>query len=258
MGLLDFNSNFNVSIPKVKLPKISFGKKPCETSPVQEEDSYSKNSSTAKYFDESSVKTMVGSNPKVTSILARYGLTPTINLTELKKLAMNHLNDTKDIALGIYNKLPEDIRTSINKINLIDAAMLHDFGKVLIPNEILNKNSSLNPEEKEVMQLHSELGYELLQTQDINPETLKLIKYHHQNPNNTGYPKIQDLYEHNLAADVLHAADVYSALRENRCYKKSLSPEQALSVLRQEVQAGNLDGKVYSALENYVTRPSES
>ncbi|MBQ6516475.1 HD domain-containing protein [bacterium] len=257
MGLLNFNNNFNISLPKINLPKISFGKQTYTTSPLKE-DSYSKNSATSEYFDESRVQTMVASNPKITSILAGYGLTPKINLTELKKLALNHLNDTKNIALGIYDKLPEDIKTSINKINLIDAAMLHDFGKVLIPNEILNKNSSLNDKEKEVMQLHSELGYEMLQTQDIDPETLKLIKYHHQNSHNTGYPKIQDLYEHNFAADVLHAADVYSALRENRCYKKSLSPEQALSILKQEVSAGTLNNKVYSALENYVTKPTSN
>lgn len=254
---MGFNFNCKLDISKLNLPKVSFGKKAYTTSPIKEnakEDSYSKNSAVAQYFDENSVKEMVVSNPKIPSILAKYGLKPCINLAELKRLAMHHLNDTKDIALGIYNKLPEDLKQSINKINLIDAAMLHDFGKVLIPSSILDKPSSLTDKEKEVMKLHSELGYEMLQTQDINPETLKLIKYHHQNNKNTGYPKIKDLYEHNLAADILHAADVYSALRENRCYKKSMSPLQALSVLRQEVDEGTLDQNIYSALENYVNK----
>ena len=254
---MGFNFNYKFDTFKLNLPKISFGKKSYATSPIKEnskEDSYSKNSKTTQYFDENNVREMVFSNPKIPFILAKYGLTPNINLTELKKLATNHLNDTKEIALGIYNKLPEDIKVSINRINLLDAALLHDFGKVLIPNSILNKQSSLTEKEKKVMELHSELGYEMLQTQDINPETLKLIKYHHQNNKNTGYPKIQDLYEHNLAADVLHAADVYSALRENRCYKKSMSPTQALSILKQEVDAGTLDQKIYSALENYVNK----
>lgn len=250
---MGINFNYNFNIPKVSLPKVSFGQNSYVTSPLKQ-DSYNPDSAISKYMDESSIKSMMYSNPKVMSMLQKHGITPNVNMAELKNLAQNHLNDTKQIALGIYNELPEEMKSKINKQALMDAAILHDFGKVLIPNSILNKKGALTQEEKEIMQLHSELGYELLQTQNINPETLKLIKYHHQNARNTGYPKIQDLYEHNEAADVLRAADIYSALRENRSYKNSLSPEQALSVINKEVSADNLNKDVYSALASYVEK----
>ena len=56
--------------------------------------------------------------------------------------------------------------------------MLHDYGKVLIPKEILNKKGALTPEEKQIMELHSEFGYELLKQQGVKEEVLNLIKYH--------------------------------------------------------------------------------
>ena len=250
---MGINFNYNFNIPKVSLPKVSFGQSSYVTSPSKQ-DSYSSNSAISKYMDERSIRNMMVSNPKVMSMLTKHGIKPSINMTELNDLAQNHLNDTKQIASGIYDELPEEMKAKINKQALMEAAMLHDFGKVLIPNSILNKKGALTDEEKEIMQLHSELGYELLQTQNINPETLKLIKYHHQNAKNTGYPKIQDIYEHNEAAEVLRAADIYSALRESRSYKNSLSPEQALSVINKEVSADNMDKNVYSALASYVEK----
>lgn len=71
---------------------------------------------------------------------------------------------------------------------MLDAAYLHDIGKVLIPVNILNKAGKLDERETEIMHKHSELGYELLKSTDIDKKTLNLIRNHHQNAKKTGYP----------------------------------------------------------------------
>ena len=91
------------------------------------------------------------------------------------------LKKTKDITAGIINNLPTEMKGNINRQATLQAAMFHDFGKVLIPDKVLNKKGALNDKEREIMNIHSELGFELLKTQNISPKALELIKYHHQN-----------------------------------------------------------------------------
>ena len=248
IGLVGIDFNYSINIPKELTQKV-LANNQFVSSPLKS-DSCKFDSTLSKYMDESCIKDMMTGNPRIQRLLDKHGLKPNINTKELRNLAQNHLNDTKRVALGIYEALPPEVKLKIDKNNLAEAAILHDFGKVLIPDAILNKKGALNDKEKEIMQLHSELGYEMLLTQNIKPEILKLIKYHHQNAKNTGYPKIQDIYEHNEAAEVLKAADIYSALRENRSYKTSLSPQEALSVMSK--QTDGMDKTVLSALEKYV------
>jgi HD-GYP domain-containing protein (c-di-GMP phosphodiesterase class II) len=62
---------------------------------------------------------------------------------------------------------------------LTQAALLHDIGKVFIPSEILNKKGKLTPKEREIVQLHNRLSYEILKTTDLNPKVAQLAYEHH-------------------------------------------------------------------------------
>ena len=146
------------------------------------------------------------------------------------------------------SSLPVELKNEVNLPNLQEAAMLHDYGKVLIPNSILNKQGELTPKEREIMQQHSELGYELLKNKDLNPEVLNLIKYHHQTPTGNGYPALDNDYTYNTSAQLLNVADKYTALTEKRCYKKALSREEALNIIKQDVDSGLIDETIYNAL----------
>ena len=73
------------------------------------------------------------------------------------------------------------MKKEVSLPHLQEAAMLHDYVKVLIPDNVLNKVSRLDNQEREIMNLHSELGYEILKNTDIDTRTLHLSKYHHQN-----------------------------------------------------------------------------
>jgi HD-GYP domain-containing protein (c-di-GMP phosphodiesterase class II) len=128
-----------------------------------------------------------------------------------------------------------------DKQTLEQASMLHDFGKILIPTEILNKPDVLNKNEKEIMDLHSELGYELLKTTGMNSRVLNLVKNHHS-----------PAAETDTLGQILSVADIYSALRENRSYKSSMSEEDAFSILDQKAKNGEVSAEVVEALKNSV------
>ena len=167
-------------------------------------------------------------------------------------MTKGHLTETRIIAAKIYSALPESLKSEVHLSDLQQAAMLHDYGKVLIPKEILNKNGALTQEERKIMELHAEFGYELLKQQGINERVLNLIKYHHQKPDGSGYPKINNHFEYNISIQILEAADMYSALTENRTYHKAYSKEDALEIIHKEVDSGVISQEIFNALKKSV------
>ena len=243
-----FNSNLNINIPN-----ISF------RGPVQHvqlnssyKDGFVSNPLYNNLIDISRIELEAKSNPKIRALMDKYDLPLKVNTRELEKLQQGHLKNTRLTAVKIYSNLSPHIRKDINLQQLQEAAMMHDYGKILIPDNILNKQGELNEREREIMNLHSELGYELLKNRELSDETLNLIKYHHQNPQNNGYPAVGTNYEHSLEAQILNAADEYTALREERSYKKALSREEALEIIRRQADSGLISKDVYSALEKAV------
>ena len=156
---------------------------------------------------------MIDLNPNIKRILSDYKIKPAIDTKTLKELAGGHMNETCRVAMGIYSILSESLKTKISEKTIKEASMLHDLGKVLIPSKILNKPARLNKKEREIMNIHSTLGYELLKTQKINSETLDLVKYHHQNLIHSGYPELYcDHYPSVIGVQIISTADKYSAL----------------------------------------------
>lgn len=163
-----------------------------------------------------------------------------------------HLTATRILVAKIYSLLPADLKKEVNLSDLQQAAMLHDYGKVLVPKEILNKKGVLTPEEKKIMELHSEFGYELLKQQGVKDSVLNLIKYHHQKPDGSGYPFAGVDFEYSISSQILEAADMYSALTEERSYHQPYTKEKALEVIYKEVEAGNICNDVFNALKKCV------
>ena len=206
-----------------------------------------------RYTSEKAIQQMLASNPKIKTIL---NISPVdINMIELNNLMHGHAKDTQNIAKGIINNLPFALKNRVNEKSVVDAAYLHDIGKVLIPKEILNKEDKLTSAETEIMHKHSELGYELLKTTDINPQTLNLIRNHHQNAKKSGYPFVTKDFKADLNLQIVSLADKFSALTEKRVYKDELSPEQVLTIIYRDVEDEKLNPLVYNALVNYVNSP---
>lgn len=169
-----------------------------------------------------------------------------LNMVELRDLMDNHSKDTMNIAVGIAANLPEALKQRVNMKDLKDGAMLHDFGKVLIPPQILNKNGPLTVEEHKIMDLHTELGYQLLKNSGISDEVLNLVRYHHDNFDGTDSVRKNFIPDINL--QILNLADKYSALTEKRVYKEAYSPKKALTILYSDVKKGNVHPFLFQAL----------
>lgn len=205
-----------------------------------------------RYTTEPAIKRMINANPKIQKIVKNFNPQMQLNLTELKELLNTHAFDTQNIAKGIAENLPFSLKNKVNLKAIDDAAYLHDIGKILIPKNILNKSGKLNDLETEIMHTHSELGYELLKTTDIDSVTLNLVRNHHQNAQKTGYPWVSNDFNADLNLQILSVSDKYSALTESRVYKEALSPKQALTIIYQDVKEGKLHPFIFRALVNYV------
>jgi HD-GYP domain-containing protein (c-di-GMP phosphodiesterase class II) len=203
------------------------------------------NNSPYALFNEHEIKKMVCENPKIIEILKDNRIPLNLNLNELMELKNGHCQSTQNLCVNIAKNLTPALRQQVNIKDLKDGAILHDFGKVLIPAEILNKNDLLTKEEHHIMNLHSELGYQLLKTTGINENVLNLVRYHHCNNMKKNY--IPDL---NL--QILNLADKYSALTENRVYRNKLTPRQALTIIYKDVKKGDIEPELFYALVKSV------
>jgi len=204
-------------------------------------------------FDaKSKIESLVKTNFCIIKLLNSYNLPIKINIDILENLKQGHLKTTSDIAAKIYSALPSDLKNEVNIFDLKTAAIMHDYGKILIPSEILNKKGKLNAEEREIMQLHSELGYELLKNSGLSERVLKLIKYHHQNLQKSGYPHINSDFDFGIDFQILNVADKYTALREKRCYKNPLAKYETLEIIAKDVRQGLISQEVYTALVKSV------
>ena len=201
------------------------------------------------------VQRMIELNPSIKRMLEDYKIKPIIDTKTLKELAGGHMNETCRVAVGIYSILSENLKKNIKEETIKEASMLHDLGKVLIPSKILNKPAKLNAKEREIMNIHSTLGYELLKTQKISEETLDLIKYHHQNLIHSGYPALNcDHHPSDIGVQIISTADKYSALREARVYRRKLSRIESLLVLYKEVREGKILPEIFDAIVEYARR----
>lgn len=205
-------------------------------------DSFQNNSPVA-LFNEHEIKKMVCENPEVIDILKDNRIPLRLNMKEIMELKNGHCQTTQDICVQIAKNLPPALKQEINIKDLKEGAILHDFGKVLIPEKILNKNNILTEEEHKIMDLHSELGYQLLKKSGLNENVLNMIRYHHN---------VNGSYTPDINLQILNLADKYSALTENRVYRKKFDSNQALTILYKDVQNGNIDPILYYALVNAI------
>lgn len=120
--------------------------------------------------------------------------------------------------------------------NLVLASPLHDIGKIGIPDNILNKPAKLDELEWKIMQTHASLGYEILQgsKRPIIKAGALISRDHHERWDGSGYPDGKIGEDIHLYGRIVAIADVYDALRNQRCYKESWSAEDTLSLIQSE------------------------
>lgn len=208
----------------------------------------------SKYLNEKSISEMIKVNDEITNVMKSFKINIKINMGILKNLVSNHLPQTTNIALGMIKYLPKDVQKEVNPKALKNATGLHDIAKVIIPESIINKPGKLNDDELKIMREHARLSYEMLKTTDLDADSLNLIKAHHQShQDHHSTNPIKNYHDDvtNVNLQILSMADIYSALRERRSYKKEMSKEDALSVIKKETDNGKFHECVYQALVKY-------
>jgi len=161
---------------------------------------------------------------------------------EAKRPLMNGHSDRivkYAVQLGMSLGLPEE---DLQELRI--ACVLHDIGKVAVPDEILLKPAALNTEETEVVRQHPSIGENICAPLKSLRRVLPVIRHHHERMDGSGYPDGLSGQEIPLMARILQIADIYDALITVRPYRDALSSEDAWETLNKEAGCGWLDASL--------------
>jgi cyclic di-GMP phosphodiesterase len=137
------------------------------------------------------------------------------------------------IQLGMSLDLSED---DLEVLRI--ACLVHDIGKVAVPDSILFKPGRLMEEEMEIMRQHPIVGESICAPLKSFRDALPAIRHHHERMDGSGYPDGLVGEQIPLAARILHLVDIYDALTTNRPYRKAMAKESALAVMMSEAHRG--------------------
>ena len=132
-------------------------------------------------------------------------------------------------------------------------ALLHDIGKLSVPNGILQKPAALTEDEFAVIRRHPDWGRELVLQLGFGTQVARLVSDHHERLDGSGYPRGLRESELDLETRVLMTCDIYDALLSTRVYRDAWTPERAIGLLRGE-SGSELDPRCVEALERVVAR----
>lgn len=137
---------------------------------------------------------------------------------------------------GFYQEILTDEYIEI----LTDVAPLHDIGKIVIPDKVLQKPGKLTEEEYEIIKTHTTIGVQLVEenlsgveTDEYTKIAKEVVLSHHEKWDGTGYPNGLKGEEIPLSARIMAISDVYDALISKRCYKDAFTKEKALSIIKE-------------------------
>jgi putative two-component system response regulator len=169
------------------------------------------------------------------------------NTVEAKdEYTSGHTLRVSELAVQLGSKM-ELHKNDINAIKI--GGIIHDVGKIGVPKAIINKPGRLDPDEFEIMKTHPYIGYKIcIPLQRSLGMVLDIIYYHHEKLDGSGYPVGLKGEEIPVGAKVLAVADIYDALTSDRPYRKAMSKEKAVEILRQEAGEGKLDIEIVEHL----------
>jgi HD-GYP domain-containing protein (c-di-GMP phosphodiesterase class II) len=132
------------------------------------------------------------------------------------------------------------------------AGNLHDIGKLAVPNSILNKSGKLTKSEMAVIKSHTYYTYTVINTIGGLQQIAEWAAYHHERLDGSGYPFHCTAGELNIGARIMMVADIFTALTEDRPYRKGLSREEVVQIIKQFSDRHLLDTRIVNLLfENY-------
>jgi HD-GYP domain-containing protein (c-di-GMP phosphodiesterase class II) len=175
----------------------------------------------------------------------------TVTLAEKDTYTERH---TRRVALRAV-QVGEELGLSAGRLRtLAIGGLVHDIGKLSVPDSILQKPGPLSEDEYELVQGHAERGYKLLgELGGFGDAVRCLVRNHHERLDGTGYPRGLVADQLNLDTRILAVCDVYDALISKRVYRDAWSPEDAMALLRRERGTG-FDERCVDALARVVAQ----
>ncbi len=141
-----------------------------------------------------------------------------------------HIRRVRERSLSLARRVGVDDERLIRAIEA--ASLLHDMGKLAIPEHILNKPEKLTVDEFEVMKTHSSLGADILAAIEFPYPVVPIVRHHHENWDGSGYPDGLAGTEIPLGARILAVVDCFDALTSDRPYRCRLAVADAIAILR--------------------------
>src|SRR3989475_2750314 len=146
-------------------------------------------------------------------------------------------------------EIAKELRLDESQLNAIRAAsMLHDIGKLAVPENILSKPGHLTPEEFEKMKIHPIVGSEILDRVEFPYPVVPIVRSHHEKWDGSGYPDGLKREAIPIGARILSAVDCFDALASERPYRRAMTPAEAMNNLSAE-KGRSFDPRVVEVME---------
>lgn len=145
------------------------------------------------------------------------------------QITHGHIRRVQTYAVGLAKEVGITDEKQIKAIEA--AALLHDMGKLAVPEYILNKPGPLTPTEFEKMKLHASVGADILSAIDFPYPVVPIVRHHHENWDGSGYPDGLSGAGIPIGARILSVVDCFDALTSDRPYRPRLSDKEALRIL---------------------------
>ncbi len=151
--------------------------------------------------------------------------------------AFNQLLDLKDLNTGVHStRLAEWALRVARKLDVPEkclyqvevAALLHDVGKIGVPDAILKKSAPLTADERAIINRHPEYSWSILRLFSELEEASLFALHHHESVDGSGYPAGLKGHDIPLASRIVSVIDAYDAMISNRCYRKGLPHDEAV------------------------------
>lgn len=142
-----------------------------------------------------------------------------------------HSQRVSELAYKLGQRMKLSHRTTEN---LKLAGMLHDIGKIGVDEHILNKPGRLTDDEYGKIKLHPAIGSKIIQEIDFLKATADIILSHHEHFDGSGYPNGKRKSEISIESCILCVVDVYDALTSDRPYRKAMTDEEAIEIIKRE------------------------
>jgi|GEM_PF-493329 len=144
---------------------------------------------------------------------------------------IGHSEHVANLAMLIVDALSPGMKNDVNQNLVGNAGLLHDIGKIGVPEEVLNKTGKLNEDEFRIIRQHAAIGRSLVGNMECMDDIAKWIEYHHERVDGKGYYEVAAV-DIPLVSKVLAIADTYSALVTDRPYREGKTHQEALGIIR--------------------------